>query len=78
MTRKQYTRKVMRLQRNINKYGEENGMSKSKATDKVKTPKWGTIITVGSQKGETLTSYKQAWEIICETLSDTGFLCGIE
>lgn len=78
MTRKQYKRKMMQLQRNINKYAEEKSLPKSKNTDRVSTPNWGTIITIGSQKGEILTSYKQAWEIICETFSDTGFLCGIE
>ena len=78
MTRKQYRRKMMQLFRNIKKYNKENGLSKFKNTDRVTTPIWGTVIMTGSQKGEILTSYNQAWKMICEILSDTGFICGIK
>lgn len=56
MTRKQYRRKMMQLLRNIKKYNEENELCKFKNTDRVSTPKWGTLITIGTQKGEILTN----------------------
>lgn len=64
MTRKQYVRKMMQVQRTIYKYAKENGLKKAQKPDRVLTPNWGTIITVGSHKGERLCSYRQAWDII--------------
>lgn len=78
MTRKQYVRKMMQVQRNIEKYAKENGLKPSKKSDRVGAPKWGTIIQIGSHKGERLSSYSQAWDIITETLKGTTFLEGIK
>ena len=78
MTRKQYEKKMMQLQRNLNIFAKEHGMKISKTVDRVGTPKWGTIIEIGSHKGEILRSYQQSWEVISETLKGTPCMEGIQ
>lgn len=62
MTRKQYRRKVMQLQRELTAWMKKKGLVYSKYTDRVSVPNWGRIITLGPHKGEALRSYAQAWE----------------
>lgn len=65
MTRKQYVRKVMRLNRYILKtYG-----SKSKIwTDRIGTPHWGEIAYTHERGFEPLRTYEQAWQVIKEVM----------
>ena len=77
MTRKQYKKKVRQLQRNIARYAKETGGRRITRADRVNCPIWGTVIGVGSHKGETLRSYKQAWEMMSEALKGTDLLAGI-
>ena len=65
MTKKQYNRRMMELKRKIAK---ESGR-KHHHTDRKCTPVWGTVIKTGSHKGEILTSYQQAWEVISEIIN---------
>lgn len=71
MTKKQYRRKIMQVKRNIRKYGEGY---RPKITDRIITPKWGTNIVFGIHKGEKLTSYKQAWDVVAEVFEGTVFM----
>lgn len=64
MTRKQYRRKMMQLQRALGFWLKKNGHAYSKNTDRVNTPNWGCVITVGPHKGEILRSYAQTWDTI--------------
>lgn len=64
MTRKKYRRKMMQFQRSLTAWAKERGLVYSKNTDRVNTPNWGHVITVGPHKGEILRSYAQAWETI--------------
>lgn len=77
MTRKQYKKKVRQIQRNIARYAKENGCRRITRADRVNTPIWGAVIGVGKHAGETLRSYKQAWEMMSEALKGTDFLAGI-
>lgn len=78
MTRKQYVAKMRQFQRNVAKYAKENGLPVPKSSDRVLTPRWGSVVTIGSHKGEMLTSYAQAWDIIEETLRGTTLLEGLK
>ena len=78
MTRKQYVKKVRKLQENLNIFAKENGMKISKTANRVGTPKWGTTIEVGSHKGEVLISYAQAWDVMKEILHGTPCMEGLE
>lgn len=64
MTRKQYRRKMMQLQRDFTAWAKKNGYEYSKNTDRVNTPNWGCVITVGPHKDEILRSYAQMWDTI--------------
>ena len=33
-------------------------------TDRINTPKWGTVIPAGPNKDEVLRSYQQAWDTV--------------
>lgn len=78
MTRKQYKRKIMMMQRNLRAYAIENNLPYEKVkTDRVSTPNWGILITTGKHKGEKLISYSQSWDIIKEILKGTPSLNGI-
>ena len=68
---------MMQFQRNIDKYAKEHEMKRSQKPDRVAIPNWGIEITVGSHKGEKLTSYAQGWDMICEIMKDTTLLDGI-
>lgn len=68
----------MQFQRNVDKYAKERGMKRCQKPDRVTIPNWGTEITVGSHKGEKLTSYAQCWDMICEGVKGTAFLNGIK
>jgi hypothetical protein len=37
---------------------------KKMITDRIGTPKWGSVISTGPHKGEVLRSYQQAWDTI--------------
>jgi hypothetical protein len=37
---------------------------KKMMTDRISVPKWGTVILIGSHKGEVLRNYEQAWNTI--------------
>lgn len=76
MTRKQYRGKMMRLQRNLNKYAKEHGLPTTRADD-VNTPNWGYVIEHGKYKGETLLSYEQAWNMVTEALKGCDCIKGI-
>lgn len=78
MTRKQYKKKVRQLQRNIARYAKETGGRRIARADRVNTPIWGTVITAGKYAGQTLRSYKQAWEMMSDALRGTNLLAGIE
>lgn len=67
ITRKQYRRKMMQFQRNLNKYAKEHGLAPSKHTDRVPTPHFGTVMLAGKYKGQVLSSYEQAWDIVRST-----------
>ena len=61
MTKKQYKRRAMEALRAFKvKYAPD----KKIVTDRIGTPKWGTVIPTGPHKGEVLRSYQQAWDII--------------
>lgn len=61
MTKKQCKRRVMETFRTFkSKYAPDKKM----VTDRVNTPKWGTVIHSGPHKGEVLRSYQQAWDSI--------------
>lgn len=77
MTRKQYEKKVRQVQRNIARYAKENGCRRITRADRVNVPIWGSVIGAGSHAGETLRSYKQAWEMMSEALKGTNLLAGI-
>lgn len=78
MTKKQYAKKVRQLQRNIARYAKETGGRKVTTADRVNTPIWGTVIGAGKYEGETLRSYKQAWDMMRDALKGTDLLAGIE
>lgn len=78
MTKKQYRGKMMQLQRNLDKIGKAAGMKHSNCTDRVAIPNWGVTITYGKHKGEILTSYEQAWDMISEFLQGTPSFEGIK
>ena len=67
----------MQLQRNLNKIAKAEGMKTSNCVDRVATPNWGVTITCGKHKGEILTSYSQAWDMISEFLQGTPAFEGI-
>ena len=77
MTRKQYEKKVRQLQRNIARYAKATGGRRITGADRVNVPTWGTVVVVGKHAGETLRSYKQAWEMMREALEGTDLLAGI-
>ena len=61
MTKKQYKRRAMESLRTFkSKYVPDKKM----ITDRIGTPKWGTVIPTGPHKGEVLRSYRQAWDSI--------------
>lgn len=61
MTKKQYRRYVMKTLRIFKaKYVPDKKM----ITDRIGTPKWGSVIPTGPHKGEVLRSYQQAWDTI--------------
>ena len=60
MTKKQYKRKAMEIFR---AFAKKNG-GKFHYTDRINTPKWGSIITIGPHKGKALRSYEQALDTI--------------
>ena len=61
MTKKQYKRNTMKAFRIFKaKYVPD----KKKITDRIGTPKWGSVISAGPHKGEILRSYQQAWDTI--------------
>lgn len=61
MTKKQYKRCVMEALRIFkSKYVPDKKM----ITDRIGTPKWGSVIPTGPHKGEVLRSYQQAWDTI--------------
>ena len=78
MTRKQYVKKIRQFQRNAARHAKEYGLKAPKSADRIPTPKWGTIVPIGSHKGERLSSYAQTWDIISEMLKGTTLLEGIE
>ena len=66
MKKKQYRRRMMETFRRLSK---ETGQ-KIHNTDRINTPKWGSVIRVNcSHKGEILTSYAQAWDIVNEIVN---------
>lgn len=61
MTKKQYKRHAMKAFRIFKvKYVPDKKM----ITDRIGTPKWGSVIPTGPHKGEVLISYQQAWDTI--------------
>lgn len=61
MTKKQYKRHAMKALRIFKaKYVPDKKM----ITDRIGTPKWGSVIPTGPHKGEVLRSYQQAWDTI--------------
>lgn len=64
MTRKQYRKKVMQLQRKLTAWAKKKRLVYSKNTDRISAPNWGCLITLGPHEGEVLRSYAQAWETI--------------
>lgn len=61
MTKKQYKRYVMKTLRRLKvNYAPDKKM----VTDRISTPKWGAVISIGPHKGEVLRSYEQAWNTI--------------
>lgn len=61
MTKKQYKRCAMKTLRTFKtKYVSDKKM----ITDRIGTPKWGSVISTGPHKGEVLRSYQQAWDTI--------------
>lgn len=65
MTRKQYRRKVMRLNRYILKtYGSISKVY----TDRIDTPHWGEIAYTCEKGFVPLRSYAQAWQVIKEVM----------
>nr|DAT54676.1 MAG TPA: hypothetical protein [Caudoviricetes sp.] len=61
MTKKQYKRCAMKALRTFKtKYVPDKKM----ITDRIGTPKWGSVIPTGPHKGEVLRSYQQAWDTI--------------
>lgn len=61
MTKKQYKRRVMESIRTFrSKYVFDGKI----ITDRISTPKWGSVISTGPHKGEALRSYQQAWDTI--------------
>lgn len=61
MTKKQYKRNAMNVFRIFKaKYMPDKKM----ITDRISTPKWGSVIPAGPHKGEVLRSYQQAWDSI--------------
>ncbi len=61
MTKKQYKRRMMESLRTFrSKYVPDGNM----ITDRINTPKWGTVIPTGPHEGEVLRSYQQAWDTI--------------
>ncbi len=77
MTKKQYEKKVRQLQRNIARYAKETGGRRVARADRVNTPKFGMIVPTGKYEGQTLRSYKQAWDMMYEVLKGTDLLAGI-
>lgn len=77
MTRNQYQKNVRQLQRNIARYAKNTGGRRITRADRVNVPIWGTVIMAGSHAGETLRSYKQAWDMMSEALKGTDLLNGI-
>ena len=77
MTRKQYKRKMMQLQRNIDRYGKENGLKRTQKPDRVNRPNFGTIIQYGKYQGQVLRSYKQTWDMVYDVLKNTDIMKGI-
>lgn len=78
MTRKQYVKRMRMFQRNVAKYAKENGLPVPKCADKVLVPKWGSEMADEHHKGEILTSYEQAWEVIRRTIENTPFIIGLD
>lgn len=66
---KENSEKAIQFQRIIAKHAKENGLKVPKTADRVNTPLWGTTVVIGFHKGEILTSYAQAWDIMKEVLS---------
>lgn len=61
MTKKQYKRCAMKALRTFKtKYVPDKKM----ITDRIGTPKWGSVILTGPHKDEVLRSYQQAWDTI--------------
>lgn len=60
MTKKQYRRRAMETFR---AFAKKNG-TKLHYTDRIATPKWGAVITIGPHKGAILRSYEQALDTI--------------
>ena len=77
MTKKQYAKKVRQLQRNIARYAKETGGRKVTTADRVRVPNFGAVIGAGKYEGQTLRSYKQAWDMMADALKGTDLLVGI-
>lgn len=78
MKRKQYERKMMQLQRNIDKYAKENGLKRTQKPDRVSIPNFGSIIKYGKYQGQVLRSYKQSWDMVYDVLKNTDLMKGIK
>lgn len=61
MTKKQYKRYVMKT---LRIFKTNYVPDKKMITDRISTPKWGSVISTGPHKGEVLRSYQQAWDTI--------------
>jgi hypothetical protein len=77
MTKKQYEKKVRQLQRNIPRYARETGGRRVTRADRVNTPNFGMVIPCGKYEGQTLRSYKQAWDMMYDVLKGTDLMSGI-
>lgn len=67
MTKKQYKRRMMESLRIFrSNYVPDEKM----ITDRISTPKWGTVISTGPHKGEVLRSYQQAWDTINAVINE--------
>lgn len=77
MTRKQYERKMMQVQRNLDKYAKEHGLKRTQKPDRVNRPNFGVVIPYGKYQGQVLRSYEQCCDMVYDVLKDTPVMDGV-